>query len=292
MNTERPLRELSDEKLLELWKTASMVDDFAHTTVGHASYYDDGLLNSEDIRFIRAGLLLQAKLCNEYNIPYPPMKEDSLLLDDYEEILYGEGLLNDDENEEMEDFEDNILEFMRKSLHETIDAFSSIDGIGDFVEKPMFYDCCAFEYWNDKQSKFIFPDTYEYVEEMEEELQYVGYRSFIREVADMDYDLVDIYEIKMTQSKKIVGFLKARESGVLSKEVIEFWDSFSSKLYRRSYYWIPLDNLEEIKKDTWCCFSAIINHAEESLLNCDLYKLTALRIGAFIAQEFAERYAA
>ncbi len=288
MGNKRPLQNLSDDELVKLWEMTSEIDDFSHETIYHISGYCDNLINAEDIRYFRAGLLLQAKLCDKYMIPHPEIKLD---LGVYDECFISISKNEDEaeENCEDEDYCDEPIEYVRENLHKTMDAFASVDGIGDFVEEWLFYDSDILEplLVEETNAESKVEDGF-----LDEELTLCGYRSLLRLVRELSPDMIDIVELKVTKSKKMASFIAAIEKGLVPRKVIGFWESFVSKLWSRTCYWIPMDDLDEVKEDTgtWCCVYAIVQYLEEGILTCDLFKYMSTRIGAFIAQEFAERY--
>lgn len=278
MGNSRPLQNLSDEQLLELWSIADKVDDFAHETIYHIHGFDvDCFLNGEDVQFIRAGLLLHAKLCDKFGIPYPKMEEDDLSVGDYEELLIEAGKMDEWNYGEMP------LEVVSENLHAMLNAFTSIDGIGDFSE----------EYLRDPRYLLELEesDPDKVSGEFEEELEYIGYLSYLEMVREFGVDAVEIEEIMVTKSKKMASFMNAATCGAVPETVTGFMEGFQEILKRRTCYYMPADTQDEVKEDTWCCVHAIIQHYEEGILICDLYKIMSTRIGAYIAQEFAERYA-
>lgn len=277
MGNSRPLQDLSDEQLLELWNVADEIDDFGHETLYHICGYDDNLLTGEDIQFIRAGLLLQIKLCDKFRIPYPELKEDAFSVGEYEKYI---GDFADNVNDDEYDF---TIEMEVKNLHRTLDAFTSINGIGDFREEYLKDPVYLLELGGlgfDEEAVGF-----------EKELGYSGYHSLLREIREYGIDTVEIVEVGVTESKKIASFINAVKTGIVPERIAEFWYELSIRLQMRTCYWTPIDNLDEVKEDTWCCVHAIIQHYEEGILICDLYKIMSTRIGAYIAQEFAERYA-
>lgn len=286
MENDRPLFNLSDDELVKLWEMASEIDDFSHETIYHISGYCDNLINANDIRYLRAGVLLQAKLCDKYKIPHPDIKLD---LGEYEDCLIKVSTDEDEDEDEEEDYYDEPIEYVRENLHKTMDAFASVDGIGDFEEEWLLYDPDILEPLLVEEA-----DENSKVEEgfVEEELTLCGYRSLLRLVRELSPDMIDVVETKVTKSKKMASFVEAIKNGLVPRKVINFWDSFVSKLWSRTCYWIPMDDLDEVKEDTgtWCCVYAIIQHYEEGILTCDLFKYMSTRIGAYIAQEFADRY--
>lgn len=277
---ERPLNELSDNELIQLWNMAEQINDMGQSTLHHITGYSDSLLNEEDIKFIRAGVLLQAKLCDKYGIPHPPV--------DLDIPVFEEGL-SELEDEGDWEYGDEPYEFMREGLHITMDAFASISGIGDFYEEELFYDAEVLEPLlneeEDAESKI--DDGF-----LDDELTYSGYHSLLSAIRECGADMVEVEELKVLTSKKMAKLVAAMRNGKVPKCVEAFWDEFSVKTWMRTYYWVPMDNMEQIKGDEWCSVYAILNHYEEGILVGDLYKHMSVRIGAYIAQEFAERYAA
>lgn len=289
MENNRPLQNLTDEELLSLWNKAIEVDDMGHTTIYHVgSCEGDSLLNEEDIEYIRAGVLLQVKLCDMYGVPHPPIRLD---LGEYEpEFLSDPKTLSEDDEEDEYEYEPDLYEYMRENLHITMDAFGCIDGIGDFVEEDLFYapDVLEALLVDDADEK----KKAEAIGWITDEMEYSGYREVLDFVRNVGYDMVDVEEFKVTKSRKMASLMKSVEKRAVPQGVPSFLDKFTRKVFMRTCYWVPMDNLEEIKDDTWCCVHAVLNCLEDGMIVGDLYKNMSIRIGAFIAQEFADRYAA
>lgn len=278
---ERPLKELSDNELMQLWDMAEQINDMGQSTLNHITGYSDSLLNEEDIKFIRAGVLLQAKLCDKYGIPHPPV--------DLDIPVFEEGLSELEDDEGDWEYGDEPYEFMREGLHITMDAFASIDEIGDFHEEELFYDAAVLEPLLEEEE-----DAEKKIEDgfLDDELTYSGYHSLLSAIRECGADMVEVEELKVLTSRNMAKLVAAMRKGKVPKCVEDFWDEFSVKTWMRTYYWVPMDNMEEIKGDKWCSVYAILNHYEEGILVGDLYKHMSVRVGAYIAQEFAERYAA
>lgn len=286
MENNRPLQNLTDAELLSLWKRATAIDEMGQTTLGHiGGYCYDSLITDEDIEYIRAGVLLMAKLCDKYGIPHPPVR---LGLGAYEpELSPKHSDFNEDEEDE---YEREVFEYMREDLHITMDSFACIDGIGDFVEEDLFYDPEILEPMlvgdSDEEEKA------EAGKFLTDEMEYSGYREVIEFIRDTGYDMVDVEELKVTKSKKMESLIKLISNGTVPGDISSFMDEFTTRVFMRTCYWVPMNELEEVKDDTWCCVSTILNHYEDGMIIGDLYKHMSIRIGAYIAQEFADRYAA
>lgn len=278
-NNIRPLQHLTEAELIQLWNRSVRIDDMAQKSMEHISGYGiDTLMTPTDVRFVRAGVTLQAKLCKMYGVPIPPIY---LKLDD--EI---EERLTLQQSEEENTYDQVPFEYETGDLHRTMDRFAAVDGIGDFEEEELFYGSDELQPLLDEEE-----GAEEMVDEfLIDEMTYAGYRSMISLIRQCGPEIIDVCEIRVAKSKKMALLSAAVEKGEVSPAVGNFWDSFSDKLMMRTYRWIPIDNSEEIKDDEWCCFYAILNHCEEGILIGDLMKYMCTRIGAFIAQEFAERY--
>ncbi len=290
MRNKRPLQNLSDYDLIKLWNMAETIDCMGQDTIDHIDgYSSDCLLTPSDIKTIRAGVLLQAKLCDKYGIPHPAIR---LSVED-------EGLLKLDRtlDEELEDADWEPFEYSNSELNDTMSAFASVNGIGDFDEEQLYYDA------NDLQSLFEIEDAGENEDSEEEEdaaemareliadeLRYAGYRSLLDLIQELGPDVLDVTEVAVAKSKKMASLTTAIKAGRVPGYVTMFWESFSSKMVMRTYRWIPLGESEEILDGEWCCVYVVASHYEEGIIICDLYKYMSTRIGAYIAQEFADRY--
>lgn len=296
MENNRPLQNLTDQELIRLWEMSVAVDDMGQDTIDHIDGYSaDCLLTPSDIKQIRAGVLLQAKLCEKYGIPHPDIR---LGVNEEELVMNGRTL-----DEELEDTDWEPFEYESTDLSITMNNFASVKGIGDFEEKYLFFDQEEFrplfkdDAWEDYEDEEGDSDdevsAAEIVEEQfAEELGYAGFRSLLDLVEELGPDVLDVTEVAVATSKKMASLLNAVKSGKVPGYVTLFWEGFSSKMVMRTYRWIPLGENEQIKDDAWCCVYVVASHSEEGIIICDLYKYMCTRIGAYIAQEFADRYAA
>lgn len=280
----RPLQNLSVEELCKLWELALKVDDKMFSTYNEIVPYGYGnpLLTSTNINHARAGVILHAKLCDKYGIPHPEIKLD--LGRREAEYLASS---SDTEDEELM-YEQEVFEYMNENLHQCMDNFATLSGIGDFEEEMLFFD--------KEVLKPLLDDSAGTEKEIEEgyladELTYAGYLKVIDEVKCISYDNVEVVEIAVTKSKKMALFDAAVKNNAVPDGVKEFWESFSVHSYMRTYYWCPMGDMTEIKDDTWCSVYAILNSFEEGILIGNLFKYMSIRIGAYIAQELADRYA-
>ena len=278
-NSDRPLRNLSDDELIQLWRMAVKIDDMAQDSLDHIEGFSSkSLMTPEDVVSVRAGIILQVKLCQKYGIPFPPIY---LKFDESTEEVLREGL----DEEEFESGE-CIFEWENGDLHRTMDRFASVDGIGDFIEEELFYDKDDLEpLLNEEEG------AEEKVKDfLDDELTYAGYREIISFIRQNDPEMLEVNELRVAKSKKMALLSDAVAKGKVPPAVGSFWNNFSVKLIMRTYRWVPINNSEEVKDDEWRCVYTIMNHYEGGVLICDLYKFMCTRVGAFIAQEFAERY--
>lgn len=278
MENNRPLQNLSVEEICELWKVALTIDDKMFDTFEHLTpCCYDVLLNSTDINHIRAGVILHAKLCKKYGIPFPEIKLD---------LGRNEGYFMVSAENEDDPYEREVFEYMRLNLHRSMDSFASLQGIGDFTERSLRFDSDVLKPLLEGGG-----DAEKEIDKgfLSDELTYSGYRSVVEEVRYACQE-VDVMELKVTESKNMALLNEAVKKGDVPENVKEFWNDFQVHTYMRTYYWCQMKDMVEIKGDTWCSVYAILNFYEEGLLIGDLYKLMSVRIGAYIAQELAERY--
>lgn len=288
MENSNPLHNLSLEELIKLWNTALAVDDIVCKTYDHImGYYGygDALLSPGDINRIRAGVMLHAKLCDEYGIPHPDIKLDLGV----NERLYMKNIAIYDGDEETEDIDDDyereIIEYLNENLHKTMSMFATMDKIGDVEEKHLYYQRDDLE--NILKGEEFVKD----IDGFTDELKYSGYREAL-DIISFSPDEMDVIELKVAESEKFALLDAAVRSGEAPREVVDFWNSFVMRTARRTHLWVPSENMVEVREDTgkWCSVFGIFYFYEEGIVMGDLYKYMSIRIGTYIAQEIADRY--
>lgn len=283
MTPKRPLKNLSDEELMNLWDEAQKV-----SVIGSKDF-DYRLLGMSDVRNLRAEIMLLAALCEKYNLEYPTLKQDCLFVD-WSEI---------DEDDE-ESF-DEPLEYMTEPLHRYIDAFSDVGGIGDFKTESMFDPVeVAADIYNNKKLCGVTADeiTAENISEqldglLTDELEFSGYRALVAMVMESGepeyyFSCQDISSIRSKQLGRLLTLSK--EEGKLSKRITDFLDEFAIELSRGSYFTIMYDDMYEIVNGEYVGIAAVIQYCEDEVWTCSLHKNMFNRIGAHIVSELAERY--
>lgn len=297
--SERPLEHLSDEDLVNLWRKSKSIDHY-----GHEDY--DEFMTVFDLMNLRAALLAQISLCKKYNIPYPALKEDSLDAGTEWESHVDDIMEGEDQDFDEGDI-DELFEYACENIHRYIDDFCDIDGIGDFSVEFMIdlEDALSFfrEHNLDSLSDEFAPEVEhighkELLEEhgLYEDISVKGYRSALRIVSENE-DCVYCDRVQKVSSKnayELFSLFHDHERAKKIKELSEIWNVYTEILEdiaQNTTFLIPLEFSEEYSDKTWSCVNAMLTHTEDSRFICGLHQFLCLRIGAYVLQEFAFRYA-
>ena len=264
---ERPLKDRSVEELLDLWKKADQIDDLAHSTLGHITPYSgDCCLTEQDVKMVRAGLMLEWKLCEENGLPIPK-KLSSPYFDIQEQSEY-------DEDDDEYTGERTVYEYECDG-NRLIDDFTNINDIGDFSDEDFEEVQCFLDIFDGDET-----------EELPE-----SFIDVAREVAGDEGMCCSVFGVLLTQSAKFgkAYSVSSKNDSPVPKEIHDFFDNFSTALMMRNYYWVDIFSKESLTEDAYMAFSVPVEWYEEGLCPSPLYRHLSLRIGAYIAQELSER---
>lgn len=277
MSSERPLMDLTEDQLMDLW---DMSYDLERVSSREFSYDP---LTYEDVRNVSAAVLLQAAICEKYHLPYPKLTEGCLDVEEPEESEEEDGMWDP-------------LEYAVYPLHRYIDAFATVDGIGDFKEEALVDPVEVAEEM--LKNNIGLPDAFISDGELGkpfdmdgclgDELKMRGYREILR-VVDENPDMFGALEICKVTSKDLAKLISKQSENL---RIRKFLDVFPMEICRRCYFSIPVDNPYEIVEGEWKGVSYMMDYYDESVTACSLHKNLYVRIGAYIVQELAARIAA
>ena len=258
-----PFSGYTDESLLDLWHQALELDEVMHSSMGHIiGYTENTSLREFDMYMLRAGLKAHAKLCKEHGIPVPEN-----LSYDIEEDVWDEEIGYE-----------TIYEY-ESAGNDIFENFTNLHGIGDFEEADIV-DVREIVKGNGCIDGF--PLTRRMVEEVS---------AVYKKREEGNFDVLQATFINSGKLGKIVSLIevsKLMKKEIIPKEMKDFFESFIAHLKIRNC-WDSVVDESAVIGGHLCVVNIAGYDIEEGVYVTPLYRNLSMRIGAYIAQELAER---
>lgn len=286
----RPLKSLTDRELIELWNKTDSISDFGQEG------FDVGPLTIDDLVNIRTSLLVQIALCEKNGIPYPKLNPDSLSVGEFDKFV--------PDNQDNYLMCGEMLEVTWESLHKYMDRFTDLGGIGDFTDTPLcdvVYFVTDFrlthEYHGSMLDKDALTETLRKAGELEKHREEIALRGYLElaDIAQEEPEYFECYELRRVGSHRTARIIEKLQNPEFfcenKADILRTCEEITSAISRCAFFWVPLEHAEQVIDGEWVALASIINYSGDEEYVCSLHKNTCVRIGAYILQEFALRYA-